>query len=116
MCYAAYSKGTTALLCGILAAAESFGLREELARQWEQDEPEFTEKVERRAVRVTAKAWRFEGEMHEIAQTFESAGLPGGFHEAAAQIYMRLVGFKDAPEPPELEAVLAALLKKRGAP
>ncbi|MCK7519679.1 MAG: DUF1932 domain-containing protein [Ignavibacteriales bacterium] len=46
---------------------------------------------------MTAKAWRFEGEMHEIASTFEGAGLPDGFHEAAAEIYHRMAGFKDSP-------------------
>ena len=25
--------------------------------------------------------------MEEIARTFEAAGLPGGFHEAAAEVY-----------------------------
>ncbi|MEP6896495.1 MAG: DUF1932 domain-containing protein, partial [Chloroflexota bacterium] len=60
---------------------------------------------------VTAKAWRFEGEMHEIASTFQEAGLPNGFHEAAAEIYHRLAGFKDSPEHPKLEDVIDALLK-----
>jgi hypothetical protein len=49
--------------------------------------------------------------MHEIAATFRGAGLPGGFHEAAAEVYERLSMFKDHPEPPAIEAVLEALLK-----
>lgn len=112
MCYAAYTKGTTALLSAILALAESTGVRKELSVQWERDEPGYTEQAERRARRVTAKAWRFAGEMDEIAGTFESAGLPGGFHRAAGEIYHRLDHFKDANAFPELEAVLAALLKR----
>lgn len=32
MCYAAYTKGTTALLCAILAAAEELGVRKELVK------------------------------------------------------------------------------------
>ena len=59
----------------------------------------------------TAKAWRFVGEMHEIAATFRGAGLPGGFHEAAAEVYERLEAFKDHPEPPAIESVLEVLLK-----
>ena len=39
---------------------------------------------------VTAKAWRFVGEMHEIAETFEAAGQPGGFHRTAAALYERI--------------------------
>lgn len=111
MCYAAYSKGTTALLTAILATAESLGVREELYRQWGLDDPNFSEQANRRATRVTAKAWRFEGEMHEIASTFEEAGLPNGFHEAAAEVYHRMAGFKDSPETPKLDEVLETLLK-----
>ena len=111
MCYAAYSKGITALLAAILATSESLGVRSELYQQWNMDNEHFSEQANRRATRATAKAWRFEGEMHEIASTFEEAGLPNGFHEAAADVYHRLAGFKDAPEPPKLEEVLEALLK-----
>lgn len=111
MCYAAYSKGTTALLTAILATAESLGVRDELYQQWDMDNAEFSEQANRRATRVTAKAWRFEGEMQEIASTFEKAGLPNGFHKAAAEIFHHLASFKDAPETPQLEEVLEALLK-----
>ena len=109
MCYAAYTKGTSALLSAILAAAESFDVRQELDQQWEMDEAGFPEQVNRRVRRVTAKAWRFEGEMKEIAATFREAGLPDGFHEAAAEIYHRMAGFKGASEVPALDNVLKAL-------
>ena len=112
MCYAAYSKGTTALLCAILGTAESLGVREELYQQWDMDEPGFSEQVNRRATRVTAKAWRFESEMREVAATFHEAGMPQEFHEAAAEIYRRVSGFKDAKQVPELKDVLQALLTK----
>jgi 3-hydroxyisobutyrate dehydrogenase-like beta-hydroxyacid dehydrogenase len=112
MCYASYTKGTTALLSAILTLADASGIRQELETQWERDEPGFSGQAGRRARRVTAKAWRFAGEMDEIASTFESAGLPGGFHRAAGEIYRRLEDFKDAGELPELEAVLNALLKR----
>ncbi len=111
MCYAAYSKGTTALLAAILSTAESLGVRDELYGQWNMDDPNFSEQAKSRTTRVTAKAWRFEGEMHEIASTFEEAGLPNGFHKAAAEVYHRMANFKDAPETPKLEDVLDALLK-----
>jgi len=111
MCYAAYSKGTTALLAAILTTAESLGIRNELYQQWDMYDLNFSKQANRRATRVTAKAWRFEGEMHEIASTFEEAGLPNGFHEAAAEIYHRMASFKDTPETPKLEDVLDALLK-----
>jgi len=46
------------------------------------------------------KAWRWIGEMEEIAASFQAAGLPGGFHLAAAELYRRLEGFKDGAGPP----------------
>jgi len=111
MCYASYTKGTTALLASILALSEAQGVRPELMAQWERDWPGFPSQAERRARRVTAKAWRFAGEMDEIASTFESSGLPGGFHNAAGEFYRRLEHFKEAEEFPELGEVLKALLK-----
>ena len=110
MCFAAYTKGTTALLSGILAAAESLGVREELEAQWSRGGSDFASQTQNRVRQVTDRAWRFEGEMKEIAATLASAGIPGGFHIAAAEIYRRMADFKDAPETPDLEAVLAALL------
>ncbi|MCK7519678.1 MAG: hypothetical protein MZV64_19125 [Ignavibacteriales bacterium] len=41
MCYAAYSKGTTALLAAVIATAESLGVRDVLYQQWDMDDPEF---------------------------------------------------------------------------
>ena len=109
MCYAAYTKGTTALLCGILATAEVLGVRGELATQWSRDWTHFGEQAEQRVRNATAKAWRFAGEMAEIADTFREAGLPGDFHAAAETIYQRLAGFKDAPKTPALEEILDKL-------
>ena len=110
VCYAAYSKGTTALLSAILAAAESLGVREELFQQWDMDGEGFSEQVTRRVTRVTAKAWRFEGEMKEIASTFRETGLPDGFHRAAAEIYHRMADFRNSNETSALDDVLKAVL------
>jgi 3-hydroxyisobutyrate dehydrogenase-like beta-hydroxyacid dehydrogenase len=110
MCYAAYSKGTTALLAAIVAAAESLDVRQELYSHWDRDNAGFSNQVNQRVSRVTAKAWRFEGEMREIALTLQGAGLPDGFHHAAAEIYHRMSGFKDAARTPPLEDVIQSLL------
>lgn len=107
MCYAAYGKGTTALLCAVLAAAEQLGVRPALMSHWAADGE--LGQAPQRARNVTAKAWRFAGEMDEIAATFRSVGLPGEFHAAAGAIYRRLADFKEADALPTLEAVLAAL-------
>ena len=115
MCFAAYTKGTTALLCAILATAEDLGVRGDLVQHWQRDDPQFADQVEQRVRQVTAKAWRFAGEMEEIADTFRSAGMPGEFHAAAAHVYRRLADFKAARSTPELEDVLAALLRPENA-
>ena len=111
MCYAAYSKGTTALLCAILATAESLDVREALFQQWTHDDPAFVEQTTRRVRDVTSKAWRFAGEMEEISQTFREAGITGEFHAGAGAVYRRLAQFKDSAAKPALEDVLNALLQ-----
>lgn len=109
MCYAAYTKGSTALLVAVFGAAEVLGVREALMAEWGRDGAKGGQENERRVREVTAKAWRFTGEMEEIAATFAAAGMPSGFHEAAADIYERLAGFKEAAATPAVEQVLAAL-------
>ena len=110
MAYAAYTKGTSALLAGILALAEREGVAEALRGEWAISQRELAANGEGRALGSAAKAWRFAGEMEEIADTFAGADLPDGFHRAAAEIFRRLSEFKDVPEPPALEEALAALL------
>ena len=112
MCFAAYSKGTTALLSAVMAAAESLNVRQDLERQWSRNGSPFAEESAKNVQQVTAKAWRFSGEMEEIAATFAGAGLPDAFHLAAADIYQRMAGFKGADPLPPLEDILAALIHK----
>ena len=109
MCYAAYTKGTTAILCALLATADVLGVRNEINDHWEIDQPGRAAEREQILSSVTQKAWRWTGEMHEIAATFQSVGLPDGFHEAAATLYQRLERLKEGPHPTPVEDVLAAL-------
>lgn len=111
MCYAALTKGTTALLCAVFATAAQRGVLPQLLAQWEQESPGLAAERERTVRRVTAKAWRFEGEMREIAATFAASGQPAGFHAAAAEIYAGLADLKDVPIPAPLDEVLAALCR-----
>jgi 3-hydroxyisobutyrate dehydrogenase-like beta-hydroxyacid dehydrogenase len=106
MCYAGFSKGSAALLCAVMAAAEGLGVRDLLKRQWARSDRELTE-AEKKIARVAAKGWRFAPEMHEIASAFEAAGIEGDFHRAAAKLYARLVPFKDA-ESPDIKEILEA--------
>lgn len=109
MTFAALTKGSTALLSAIYGVAENLGVRAELEREWAMRSTEAVTQRRDQVRGVTSKAWRFAGEMQEIAATFELAGLPPGFFEAAFEVYSRMAGFKDAEDTPELEAVLVAL-------
>jgi 3-hydroxyisobutyrate dehydrogenase-like beta-hydroxyacid dehydrogenase len=94
MCYAAWSKGSTALVAAVLAAADEMLVLEELKTAWSRGGPVYS-KVEADVLRAAPKAWRYAGEMREIAATLEAAGLPGGFHHAAEDLYNRLKALKD---------------------
>jgi hypothetical protein len=48
--------------------------------------------------------------MDEIAATFEYAGLPGGFHQAAGEVFRRIEAFKDVKDIPSLVDVISKLL------
>lgn len=112
MCFAANSKGTAALHTAILGAAEAMGVRQALEHQWDVFNPGFTEKSHNRIRQVARKAWRFTGEMHEIAATLSTNGMPASFHEGAAEIYERQKAFKDRKEEPSIEEVLKMVAKK----
>ncbi len=110
LAYASYTKGTTALLCASLAAAEHFGVLQSLQSHWQREGNDLAKNAVRRATGVTAKAWRFAGEMDEIAEMYTEAGLPDGFHLAAAELYRRLKSYQGAESLPYLEQVLDSLL------
>ena len=107
MCYGAYTKGHIALIAGVLGTAGNLGVRESLMRRWADDGSGLDESAAPRVARITDRAWRWVGEMQEIAATFAGANMPSGFHEAAGDIYQRLAKFKD--EPATVETVLEAL-------
>lgn len=108
MAYAAWTKGTSALLYAVMALAETEGVGEALVAEWALSQPALESRARDSAASVASKAWRWVGEMEEIASTFEGAGLPPGFHAAAADVYRRLAGLKDAPAP-ALDQVVTAV-------
>ena len=85
--YAAWTKGTAAMLLAIRELARREGVEEPLLAEWDLSLPELRERHARALRSAEAKGWRWVGEMEEIAATFEADGLPGGFHRAAAEVY-----------------------------
>jgi 3-hydroxyisobutyrate dehydrogenase-like beta-hydroxyacid dehydrogenase len=87
MAYAAWTKGTAAMLLAVRELARREGIEEALLAEWDLSLPELRERHERALRSAEAKGWRWVGEMEEIAASFEADGLPGGFHHAAAEVY-----------------------------
>jgi len=83
MVYAAWSKGTAAMLLAIRDVARHFDVEDE----WQLAAPELAEPLARAEVSAARKGWRWVGEMQEIADAFAAAGQPDGFHRAAAEVY-----------------------------
>ncbi|MEZ5342206.1 MAG: DUF1932 domain-containing protein [Acidimicrobiales bacterium] len=113
MAYAGWSKGSAALLLAMAAYAEDSGVSDALADEWERSQPGLVERAASTAAGTAPKAWRFVGEMEEIAATMGDSALPAGFHAAAAVVYERMAGFKDASSPATLNDVTAALLNPK---
>lgn len=109
MCYAAWTKGSAALLLAVNALAQIEHVSDALMSEWAISQPGLGDRSAATASGVAPKAWRFAGEMDEIAATFAGADLPAGFHEAAAETYRRLAPFKT--ESADLAAVIAALAR-----
>jgi hypothetical protein len=96
MLYAGWTKGTTALLFALAATAEALGVADALDAEWPRSQPALGPRLEG-AGRSAAKAWRWSGEMREIATTLAAAGLPPQFHDGAADVYERLSSLRDDP-------------------
>jgi len=60
-----------------------------LLAEWALSQPSLTDRSLGSARAATIKGWRWAAEMEEIAATMVSAGLPDGFHQAAAEIFRR---------------------------
>jgi 3-hydroxyisobutyrate dehydrogenase-like beta-hydroxyacid dehydrogenase len=104
MAYASWTKGSAALLLAARTLARADGVEDVLLDEWDISQPALAERSGRAAGSAAAKGWRWVAEMEEIAATMAAAGLPDGFHRAAAEIYLR------AGHDGSLDAVLTALL------
>ena len=89
MAYAGWTKGTAALLLSVRALAREQGVEEALLAEWALSQPGLDARSAGAARSAAAKGWRWVGEMEEVAATMSAAGLPDGFHQAAAEIFRR---------------------------
>jgi 3-hydroxyisobutyrate dehydrogenase-like beta-hydroxyacid dehydrogenase len=112
MCYAAWTKGSAAMLLAIRGLADAEGVTNALLDEWAKSQPGLEDRSRVAAVGMAPKAWRFVGEMEEIAETFREAGLPDQFHLGAAALYTLLREFKDQTGSVQIEDVLQILKRK----
>jgi hypothetical protein len=106
MAYAAWTKGTAALVLAARELARADGVEGALLAEWALSQPSLAGRSERAAESAAAKGWRWDAEMTEIAASMAAAGLPDGFHLAAAEIFRRVPRAESAT----VDEVLAALM------
>ncbi len=87
MCYAAMTKGTTALRTALLVAARRLEVYDELIAEMEHSQAAALGAAEQGMRRLPNVAYRWIGEMEEIASTFEHVGVTPDFHTGAAQVF-----------------------------
>jgi len=114
MAYAGWTKGSAALLMSQFALAKSQQVDAALLQEWSESIPGLAEKLQRDSVSNAAKAWRFVGEMNEIALTLEEAGLSREWFEGAAETYTRLSRFKNQQDLDPDEVISALLVDAKG--
>jgi 3-hydroxyisobutyrate dehydrogenase-like beta-hydroxyacid dehydrogenase len=110
--FAGWNKASQGLLAAIRAFAIAEGVDAALLAEWKISMPETPARSDRAFHDNARKAWRFVGEMDEIASALAAAGLPAGFHEAAGEVYRRLSVYKDTTSPPTVEEAAARLLRR----
>jgi 3-hydroxyisobutyrate dehydrogenase-like beta-hydroxyacid dehydrogenase len=89
MAYASWTKGSAALLLAARALARADGVEDALLAEWAMSQASLADRSRGAARSATTKGWRWVAEMEEIAASMAAAGLPDGFHQAAAEIFRR---------------------------
>lgn len=87
MGYAAWTKGSAALLLAARELAEAEGVGDVLSAEWQLSQPGLDDRLAAARAAAAAKGWRWTAEMREIAAAMAAAGLPPGFGQAAADVY-----------------------------
>ena len=100
MCYASLTKGVSALQTAALVAAHRLGLSGELEEEMSSSQAKVLAQMQS-VIGLPGKAFRWVGEMEEIAATFESVGVTGNFHHGAAEIFRMVADSPLGDERPE---------------
>ena len=118
MCHAAIGKGLAAIGWQALTAAKAYGVDGALAETMAAHQGPVGEAMWRTMPNTVGKAYRFVGEMEEIAATFSAVGLAPEVFEGAARTYEQVTaGWRDGAlsEDDAAEVLAAALARRLGA-
>ena len=113
MCYAALTKGLTALLTESMVTAQANGVYDGLREELADSQPQFLASAERGLPGMVPKAYRWIAEMEEIASTFEATGLTPRMLLGAADVYRLVEEARTAAISRDLatiDSVVAALM------
>jgi 3-hydroxyisobutyrate dehydrogenase-like beta-hydroxyacid dehydrogenase len=101
MCYAALTKGTTALGTELLIAARKLGVDQVLENEFKGSQADKYESLLKGTAGMPFKAYRWVPEMNEIAKTFEDAGMTPKIYQGAAELYAQIATTPQGKESPE---------------
>ena len=101
MCYAAMTKGTTALAVELLVAARKLGVEQALEKELRESRNDVFDWQMKNIAVMPPKAYRWVPEMQEIAKTFGELGLTRRIFEGASDIYALVAATPLGRESPE---------------
>jgi len=101
MCYAAMTKGTTALAVELLVAARKLGVEQALEKELRESRSDVFDWQVRNIATMPPRAYRWVPEMQEIAKTFGELGMTRRIFEGAADMYSMVSATPLGKESPE---------------
>ena len=101
MCYAAMTKGTTALAVELLVAARRLGVEQALEKELRDSRGDVFDWQMKNIAVMPPKAYRWVPEMQEIAKTFEELGMTRRIFDGATDMYAFIAATPLGKESPE---------------
>ncbi len=101
MCYAAMTKGTTALAVELLVAARRLGVEQALEKELRESRNDVFDWQVKTIAAMPPKAYRWVPEMQEIAKTFAELGMTRRIFDGATDIYEMVAATPLGKESPE---------------
>jgi len=101
MSYAGITKGFTAIGAAMMIGAARNGTAPALHQEMLESQPHLLEWLSRQVPRMFPKAYRFVGEMEEIARFLKDVPASSEMYEAIADLYRHIAAVQDAERKPD---------------